>query len=207
MKKKLTILNSSASIVLIAALCTFAYTLVHALWYAPDSEIAMPMGASHIASTSTTYREATSSLPYRLIIPAVSVNAAVQYVGIKSNGNMATPSNFTDVGWYKYGTTPGQIGSAVMAGHVDNGLALAGVFKHLKDLKIGDDIYVQSKDGTRLHFVVSDIESYDYTSAPADTIFNAHEYPGLNLITCDGDWVQSGKTYDHRLVVYSRLVA
>ncbi|MDB5187962.1 MAG: hypothetical protein JWO50_482 [Candidatus Kaiserbacteria bacterium] len=192
------------TVAFVVAAILFTVTFVHAVWYAPDVQVAVAR-ADTVTTSSTSARTSTSSPPYRLIIPTLSINAGVQYVGVKSNGNMATPSNFTDVGWYKYGTTPGDIGSAVFAGHVDNGLGLAGVFKHLKDLKVGDSIYVQSKDGTKLHFVIYDIESYDYNSAPTERIFNAHAYIGLNLITCDGDWVPSGKTYDHRLVVYSRL--
>jgi len=48
-----------------------------------------------------------------------------------------------------------------MAGHVDNALALPGVFKHLQDVLPGAEILVQEKNGTELHFIVDNVETYD----------------------------------------------
>lgn len=121
---------------------------------------------------------------------------------------MGTPSNFTDVAWYKYGPVPGALGSAVIDGHVDNGLALAGVFKHLVDIKIGDRVTTVTRDGSQLQFAVVAIETYPYQDTPSSTIFaTATDTARLNLITCEGTWVPGGKTYDHRLVVYTQLVS
>jgi LPXTG-site transpeptidase (sortase) family protein len=181
--------------VILVAAAIFAATLVHSVWYAPDQEIAGPIVA------------ATSSDPVRLSIPSLDIDAKVQQVGLTTAGNMGIPNNFTDVAWYKYGPRPGQLGSAVIDGHVDNGLSLAGVFKHLEDIKVGDDVYVQEKDGSKLHFVVTDIESYPYKNAPVEQIFTRTDKARLNLITCVGDWIPAGKTYDHRLVVYTELSA
>lgn len=178
------------------ALVIFAVTLAGALWYSPDSEIAVPP-MSPVASTA--------SKPVRLEIPAIGVDATVQYVGITGNGDMGTPDNFTDVAWYKYGPVPGQLGSAVIDGHVDNGLSLAGVFKHLDNVKVGDDVYVIAADGSKLHFVVTDMEKYPYTSGPTQKIFGQTDAARLNLITCSGTWVPGARTYDERLVVYTKF--
>lgn len=144
--------------------------------------------------------------PSRLIIPNISVNANVQYVGINAKGGMGTPAGFSDVAWYKGGTIPGDTGSAVIDGHVDNGLGLSGVFKHLEDVHIGDDVYVVQNDGDKLHFRVIDVQLYPYDDAPSDAIFNRTDAAHLNLITCSGDWVGSEKTYNKRLVIYTELV-
>lgn len=170
----------------------------------------VPISPSNRGETASTkpHTEVSASpdSPSRLLIPSIKVDAHVQHVGINSKGNMSTPTNFTDVAWYKPGTTPGQSGSAVMAGHVDNGLGLKGVFKNLNQLNVGDDVYVQQKDGTRLHFVVEHIKSYPYTDIPAAEIFGATDGKRLNLITCLGEWLANQKTYSERLVVYTRLV-
>lgn len=179
----------------------FGATLVHALWYAPESGPAVP------ASLETAPVVATSSQPERLRIPSVGVNAAVQYVGINAQGNMRAPDNFTDVAWYDLGTVPGQLGSAVIDGHVDNGLGLAGVFKHLDEIKVGDSIYVDTKAGQTLRFVVTDIDLYPYQSVPVQKLFGQKDAARLNLITCGGSWVSGGDTYDHRLVIYSVLAS
>jgi LPXTG-site transpeptidase (sortase) family protein len=148
-----------------------------------------------------------SNDPSRLEIPAIHVNAAVQYVGQGKTGNMAVPTNFTDVGWYKLGPVPGQVGTAVIDGHVDNALALAGVFKHLDELVPGDKIQVVTNAGKTLTFKVDDIETYPDTSAPIDKIFTSDDNEShLNLITCAGDWIENAKSYNERLVVYTTLV-
>jgi LPXTG-site transpeptidase (sortase) family protein len=148
---------------------------------------------------------APGDYPARLRVPVLGIDANVQETSLTASGAMGTPTNFTDTAWYKLGPVPGQLGSAVIDGHVDNGLALAGVFKHLGDIKVGDDIYVDTKDGRALHFVVSQVEIYPYQDVPTDLIFNQTDRPRLNLITCDGTWVSGGHTYNERLVVFAEL--
>ena len=198
-----TIIRIFFALVALVAAGVFIWTLTTAVWYTPTGEVA----SSTLERTAPALHASAASLPYRLIIPSLNINAGVQKVGVKADGSMGTPSNFTDVAWYKYGTIPGQVGSAVIDGHVDNGLSLAGVFKHLVDIKVGDDVYVEQANGNKLHFKVTDIETYPYIGAPTEKIFTQTDAARLNLITCEGAWVQSGKTYDHRLVVYTKLVS
>ena len=189
------------AIVTVTAVVVFEWTIVHALWYAPDTEVSFsrPHMAAMAAADPADY-------PERFEIPALHINTTIQQVGINSKGNMGVPDNFTDVAWYKYGPAPGQTGSAVIDGHVDNGLGLDGVFKHLSDIQIGDDIFVDTKSGKRLHFVVREIDSYPYKDVAVDRLFNPSDAVRLNLVTCEGVWVKGDKTYDHRLVVYTELV-
>ncbi|MBX4199099.1 class F sortase [Candidatus Parcubacteria bacterium] len=209
-------------IVLGVALASFI--IVRSTLYAPDTELEPPINepvasvvmatSSVIASVATGTPKTTpavtavpSHYPVRLSVPSANVNAGVQYVGIKADGSMANPSNFTDVAWYKRGTTPGEPGSAVIAGHVDNALALSGVFKHLADTKVGDDVYITRKDGVKLHFRVTKVAYYPYKEAPNREIFLSSDGKAhLNLVTCAGTWISSAHSYDKRLVVYTTLV-
>lgn len=187
---------------------------VRRIVYSPDTEVNPPVAAVRTATTNgsttsaspVTTAVANSEKPARIEIPAIKVNARVQHVGVKSNGAMANPSNFTDVAWYKHGTVPGREGSAVIAGHVDNALALDGVFKRLNELRVGSDVYVVRNDGKRLHFRVTKIEEYPYKEAPAEKIFATMGGKYMNLITCSGTWIRSEESYDKRLVVYTTLV-
>ena len=178
----------------------FATTSVETFWYTSDTEVIPPI------EEIETREVLPGDHPAGLRIPALGIDAHVQEVGVNTLGNMAAPNNFTDVGWYKYGTPPGFVGSAVITGHVDNALALPGVFKHLDELKIGDDMYIEKKDGTELHFKVTEIQKYPYTSVPLSTLFSRRDLPRLNLITCGGTWVPGERSYDERLVVYTELV-
>jgi sortase A len=180
----------------LAAIILFASTIVRAVFYAPDTETTVSTQSPPPVSEAD---------PVRLIIPAIDVDAAVQYVGVNQKGNMAVPSNYSDVGWFHLGPAPGESGSAVVAGHVNNGLGLAGVFEKLNTLTVGDDVYVTRTDGSRLHFVVTGTRSYPYNDAPTEILFNSAGSVRLNLITCDGEWVEHDKTYDERFVVFTRL--
>lgn len=153
----------------------------------------------------------TIGLPVRLIIPALGVEANIQTVGLTTDGKMANPqgvNKFRETAWYKDSSRPGQAGSAVIAGHLDNALSLQGVFYHLNELRAGDEIIVKTDQGEQATFKVESSEIYDYQNAPAEKIFNLNDGTArLNLITCDGTWIQSAKSYDKRLVVYTTLIS
>jgi hypothetical protein len=50
------------------------------------------------------------------------------------------------------------------------------------------------------------VKSYDYQDAPVQEIFGPTTKQALNLVTCDGVWIPSAKSYSKRLVVFSELV-
>jgi len=185
------------SVAVIVAATVFATTLVHALYVSPleDTTIA------GLPSVEIPPEES----PARIEIPSIRVDADVQDVGVGRSGNMAVPSNYSDVGWYRYGTVPGQTGSAVIDGHVDNGFGLPAVFNRINELQPGDSIYVVTETGRELHFVVEEIGSYAVDAVPLETLFNRADRPRLNLITCEGTWIPEKKMYDGRFVVYAVL--
>ena len=195
-------MRTVAKIFLVVGLLAALAVIGRSLFIAPGSD------DSGVPATAAGASISGESLPQRLIIPRLNIDAKVQHLGITKSGNMAAPSNFTDVSWYKYGTPPGRVGSAVVAGHEDNAISLDGVFKHLEDLENGDDVYVLREDGTKLHFKVVDKQVYPYNlSGPAlKEIFEKNDKSRLNLITCAGIWLKEAKTNDKRLVIYTELV-
>lgn len=187
--------------VTLAALIVFSATAARALWYTGDTEIHVPESEQDLE-----HEVDPGGAPERLVIPSIGVDAFVQDVGITAAGNMATPSNFSDVGWYRYGPAPGERGSAVIAGHVDNALGLAGVFKHLERIEPGDEVIVRTENGVEHRFEVTSVRSYPHDDVPTDILFNPNGARRLNLVTCDGDWLQGSRTYDRRLVVFTKLI-
>ena len=142
-----------------------------------------------------------NAVPARLLIPSLGINAVVQGVGVNEKGEMAVPSGATSaVGWYKYGTAPGEIGSAVIDAHV------FAAFSSLKNIKPGADVYVITADTKVLHFVVAQKKTYPIASLSSRQLFRKTASSDLNLITCAGSLTQDGSTYDHRLIVYTTLV-
>lgn len=145
--------------------------------------------------------------PLQLEIPVLALKAKIVPVGVTEKGAMVAPKGLIDVGWYKYGAMPGFNGSAVIAGHVDNAFAKNGVFRNLNTLQKGSEIFVYTKGGERLRFLVTDFQTYDYDKAPTEAIFDKNGVSRLNLITCSGKWNSSLKTYDKRLVVFATLAS
>ncbi len=141
----------------------------------------------------------------RISIPRIGVDAKVGEVGLTSTGKMASPKIFSDVGWYKYGTAPGETGSAVLAGHVNNGASLPAVFAKLDQLNVGDDIYLTNADGVKMHFKVTGENSYPYDAAPPEVFLEA-DGKYLKLITCTGTWMKDRRTHSERLVIKAELV-
>ncbi len=147
----------------------------------------------------------TPLTPARLKIPSIGVDANVQQVGQKADGSMATPTSFQDVGWYTLGPKPGAGGNAVIAGHVNNALTMAGVFEHLSDVKVGDYITVTDTSGKTLIYAVTKTAQYTLDTAPTSEIFSPNGPSQLVLITCDGAWDAAAHSYNKRLVVYAGL--
>ncbi len=143
--------------------------------------------------------------PMRLRIPTINVDAAVEQVGVDSEGRIAAPNKTDDVGWYKLGTAPGDAGNAVIDGHLDWYTGPA-VFQRLGKMKVGDQIMVLREDGTQAKFIVDATSVMPY-DASTDAMFTRSGPPSLTLITCAGTWDRQRGTYLQRLVVHSSLVS
>lgn len=149
-----------------------------------------------------------SRIPILVTIPSVGINAFIETVGIKPDGDLATPTQnpWGDVGWYDMGPYPGQRGSTVIDGHLDRPGGHPAVFWRLSDMKVGNDVQVTNNGGKILHFRVTRIEYYTPDQAPLQDIFGNVSGTYLNLITCAGDWIPSQRQTNLRLVVYTKLV-
>jgi LPXTG-site transpeptidase (sortase) family protein len=139
--------------------------------------------------------------PARLVIPAIGLNNPIVKVGTNSRGEMDVPSGTTNqVGWYARGTSPGEVGSAVIGAHV------YAAFGKLNRLKAGNTIEVVAANGIKQTFVVEEVKTYKLGDMSAYHLFNRSDARRLNLITCAGSPTADGSTYTHRLVVYATLV-
>jgi sortase A len=194
------------TIVLVAAL-GFVGTLVRSSVVAHSSETDSGLTPISISTTTASmgYATTSSSNPTHIRIPKINIDAKVSAVGLGKTGNMAVPYTYEEAGWYRFGTLPGQVGSAVLDGHVDNGLGVPAIFARLGELMAGDDIYIDNAQGQTLHFVVEEASTYPVAEVPLVRLFNRDDAPRLNLITCKGTWLPEKKMYDERHVVYAVL--
>jgi hypothetical protein len=146
---------------------------------------------------------APAAPPTRLLVPAIGVDAQVEAVGLDAQGRMATPSGAASVAWYQPGPTPGEVGDAVIAGHLDWTTGPA-VFWRLGTLRPGAAVTVVRANGSQAHFIVDGTSMMSY-NAPTDGLFTRDGPPSLTLITCAGAWDRQRGTYLQRLVVHAAL--
>ena len=147
-----------------------------------------------------------ASPPVRLVIPAIGVATPLVRLGLEAGGGMAVPSDFGRAGWFAGGPAPGQVGPAVIAGHVDSRTGPA-VFYRLRKLRPGQAVLVERADGTRLRFVVSQSRSFPKAEFPTGAVFGPVGSPELRLITCAGDFDRARGSYRDNLVVFAHLAA
>ena len=144
-------------------------------------------------------------LPARIKIPKIYLDATIQQLGFTKDGAMDVPTNSVDVGWFKLGPRPGEIGSAVIDGHLDAKNGVQGVFYKLNKLIPGDTVYIKDKKGKSIAFIVRESRTYD-PKEDVPNVFNNIDGNHLNLITCDGAWDKGKKSYSKRLVVFTDRV-
>lgn len=148
----------------------------------------------------------SESDPVRLRIPDIYIDTNFVPLGLQDNGEIEIPKGYTEVGWYTYGPTPGELGPAVVLGHVDS-YEGPGVFLFLGQLEIGDLVYVDREDGTTAVFRVTQLERYNRNEFPTQKVYGDLDYAGIRLITCTGTYSHETLEYDRVLVVYGELVA
>jgi len=112
------------------------------------------------------------------------------------------PKTVSGVGWYRYGPTPGQSGSAVLLGHVDSYRG-PGVFFNLKRLRAGAAIYVGLANGHTATFRVRRVVLYPKDAFPDELIYTKVGPPELTLVTCGGQFDFSTRSYESNVVVFS----
>lgn len=165
--------------------------------------------ATTSSSAVATPTQGTMKNPARLIIPSIGVIAPVETVGILSSGDLATPTQnpWDHVGWYETGPRPGDVGSAVIDGHLDRPGGYPAVFWNLRALHVGDNVVVMDTGGKSWTFRVTRVALYPPQQAPVQEIFGNNAGHYLNLITCAGDWIPSQHQTTLRLVVFTTLVS
>ena len=141
--------------------------------------------------------------PERLQIDVLGIDAPVGEYGVAPSGQMDVPDNITEVGWYKYGPSPGEPGSAVLAAHVDLRGPGRGLFYDLEDLEIDEEVVVGYSDGESRRFRVVARSTYLKSELPLDAIFSREGDPVLTLVTCGGGFSESQGSYDSNVVVYA----
>ncbi|RUR03193.1 class F sortase [Labedella endophytica] len=144
--------------------------------------------------------------PTRVTIPSIGVDSDLETLGLESDGRIQPPVAWEKAGWYSKGVVPGDVGPAVIAGHVDSPYGPA-VFLDLVSLAEGDEIDVTLSDGTVDTYRVDGSLSASKADFPTSEVYKSTPTPQLRVITCGGDYDASTGHYVDNLVVFATLVA
>ena len=145
----------------------------------------------------------TASTPVRLQIPAIGVDSELIDLGLNDDGTMEVPPGGFPAGWYTGAPTPGELGPAVIAGHVD--WTGPGVFYDLHRLAVGDEITVTRQDASTATFAVTRVEQYPKAAFPTTEVYGDINHAGLRLITCGGVFNRETGSHDDNIVVFAEL--
>jgi len=148
-----------------------------------------------------------ASDPVALDIPSIEVHSTtLAPLRVGADGVLPPPSDFAQPGWYTGGPTPGQLGPAVIAGHVD-GPSGPAVFYRLGELAAGAEVAVTRADGTRATFTIDSVERFAKAEFPTSRVYgNSTSRAEIRLITCGGAFDRStGHSVDN-IVAFGHLV-
>ncbi len=141
--------------------------------------------------------------PMHISIPNIGVDADIEPVGRNEKGEMGVPFIPMNAGWYQHGPRPGELGSAVIDGHVNWFGGVDAVFADLHALQVGDQIIITDDRGVPRIFIVERLERYRPWDDAREVFKSYDDLVRLNLITCDGPWDEVMKTHSLRLVVFA----
>jgi LPXTG-site transpeptidase (sortase) family protein len=180
-----------------------------------EFDVGPPQPASAAAADSRTavggtFARAPDPLPYavpdRVRIPAIQVDAPIMPVGLDAEGWVGAPppEDPNLAGWFTGAVAPGEKGTAVVVGHVDNKQGPA-VFYGLGALKKGNLVEVVRQDGRTAVFEIYGIEVFEKNNFPGDRVYASKGAAELRVITCGGGFSKQNG-YDGNVVAFARLV-
>jgi Sortase domain len=150
----------------------------------------------------------TRSTPIAVDIPAIGVSAPIIPTGVAANRSIEVPplNQPSVAGWYRYGPSPGEAGSAVIVGHVDSLMSGRAVFFDLGRLHKGDRISILRDDGATADFTVTGVALVAKNAFPATEVHRTSPAALLRLITCGGSFDREAHNYLDNLIVYATAV-
>ncbi|WP_436500050.1 class F sortase [Actinokineospora sp. HUAS TT18] len=159
-----------------------------------------------VTSGPTTTTTQAQSKPARIDIPRIGATSTLTELGLNPDRTVEVPplDQRMQAGWYRNGPAPGEIGPAVVLGHVD-GHGKPGIFFRLRELRPGDKVLVTREDGRALTFVIERVRQVPKADFPTDEVYGDTTRPELRLITCGGTFDHAAKSYRDNTIIYAVL--
>jgi sortase (surface protein transpeptidase) len=171
-------------------------------WSVTAAAATTPAPARPPARSRPAPRPAAAGRPLSVRIPAIGVSSTLVPLRLNRAGALQPPADFEHAGWYVGGPVPGELGPAVIAGHVDS-RAGAAVFFRLRELEPGDVVFVTRSDRRTVRFRVVEVQRYPKSMFPAARVYQPTPDAALRLITCGGSFDYARRSYRDNIVVYA----
>ncbi|WP_025618361.1 class F sortase [Salinispora cortesiana] len=145
------------------------------------------------------------SAPNQIVIPKIGVDASIMKIGTNPDGTVEVPplDQAQLAGWYEPGASPGEVGNAVIVGHVDSAELGPAVFFSLGELRPGDTVGVAREDGEQVDFTVESVKTYPKNDFPAELVYGSTDQIGLRVVTCGGVFDEAAGSYPDNIVVFA----
>jgi len=164
-----------------------------------------PAPAGAVAAPARPIGSTKVARPVFLSIPVIGVRTRLIRLGLTAQGTLQVPASTAVAGWYTGSPRPGQIGSAIIAGHIDS-YAGPGVFFRLRLLRPGNRIYIRQAGGKLAVFRVYATRAYAKDHFPTQRVYGPAPDPELRLITCGGTFDPAIGSYLSNVVVYATQI-
>jgi Sortase domain len=152
--------------------------------------------------SSTVIPVQQSAPPVSLTISKLDLSVELERLVLDDQGVLVPPEDFDRAGWYVGSAVPGDIGPAVIAGHVDSRSGPA-VFFDLRALAPGDLVEVGREDGSIARFTVLGTDQYPKNEFPTEAVYGPTPDAELRLITCGGTFDRAARSYRDNVIVYA----
>ncbi|TDP91836.1 class F sortase [Labedaea rhizosphaerae] len=146
------------------------------------------------------------SVPVSVDVPSIDAHSSLVPLGVNPDHTIEVPpvAQPLQAGWYTEGPTPGEVGPAVILGHID-GHHQKGIFWRLHELRTGDKVSVRRQDGGTLTFTVYKVDQVAKSAFPTEAVYGNTTRPELRLITCGGAYDARAHSYLDNILVFAAL--
>jgi len=165
----------------------------------------VPVPAGHASRLPTDTRPVHAAPPVTLIIPAIGVQTRLIRLGRTAAGSLQVPATTSVAGWYTGSPRPGELGAAVIAGHVDSADG-PGVFFRLRLLRPRNLILVRRADKSLAAFRVLTVRTYRKSRFPTAAVYGPAPVAELHLVTCGGTFDAATGHYLSNVIVFAVAV-
>jgi Sortase domain len=138
--------------------------------------------------------------PVRVSIPVLDIDGPVVPAGVNSGHELDVPPDARSLVWYRHGPSPGERGSAVIAGHL-NWRGVTGLFADLANIPVGTVVTVAYDDGSQRSFTVTTVELVPKPAVAVNGVFARDGARVLRLVTCGGEFDDDVNSYRGNVVV------